>query len=324
MSEYFQVSYNREGNLWVADGLVMQPRNGVIIRTGLGLGQAPDLPLSDPNERRDATPATRGQTLLGGSGRNILLATTVVGIPSVMQPRSYVAFTGGYEAGDFVARIVLPVPVGGPESVIELDGVVMARLTGSLSIGGTYVATTAGRAAFNGGAAFNIVVSWEMDPQADPGVTVVYLSGGTAQDGIYQYTYLSGDYGWANATDTDWTLVGDDEGKAELRYLDNVAAIRPSGDLESFEGTYFSTPYGSQTYGEDGADWTAVVQRDQLMPVAGVVYVRIKTPSGTLSTVEGPFFAATLPSPATNNFCVRLAISDGASVVQDWSGAIMV
>jgi hypothetical protein len=145
MSDYFQVSYDKRGDLWVADGLVMQPRTGVMIRTGTGLGLPVQVPLTDPLAMRDAEPFSRGQTLVGGSGLNIVLTTTVAGIPAVMRPYQGGGFTGGYVAGDFIARIVLPVPVGGAESVIEWDGVVIARLTGSLGILGTYAATTAGR-----------------------------------------------------------------------------------------------------------------------------------------------------------------------------------
>ncbi len=70
--------------------------------------------------------------------------------------------------------------------------------------------------------------------------------------------------------------------------------------------------------------WNAHVKVQGRLPRVGFAYLEIVETAGTLSGVNGPFFAADLPTATGSIFYVPLAYCDGATVQQYHTGALLL
>jgi hypothetical protein len=317
----FQCWFDRFGDLFCANGVVVQPRTGVRIAVGTGGGFT-----AQGSSRGEADFVTakqaQGATFVGGSGRNLISSGALSGLSTGEKPVGFFRplAVGKWKAGVFVLEVL------GASSATISDGVdVVAEMTTGTTPAGDYVATTYGEDTYNGGTTFTLTVTAEAGTSVGIPDAVAVITAGTAQGGTFVAT---DEATWVHDTDSDWTIVTAADGSAELRYLTDVIAERATGNPNDPAGPYEATTLG-RTYNltdaepVDGEPWTAAVTLTGKVPQVGYVYLHIVEATGTLDEVNGPFFATSMPAPTTDNYYFQLAYSDGAAVEQDHTGAVV-
>lgn len=247
----FQTFYSKQGDVLVADGVVIQPRTGARIAVGGGVDLTGEAVLLGARSLTAAV-STAATTAVGGSGRNLFSTglAAVAGMFSPTRPDTFVL-------GDFTL-----LKTGPSAATIKdaTDTVVAELTTGGTAPVGSYVGTTYGRDTYNSGAAFTLVlVAEEGAPGAIPDVLVT-ISAGTAMGGVYTATDAAN---YVSAADSNWTLFLAADGSAELRYMGAAVAIRPDGvghdpegRFEAVSGAYFYNPLPAS---EDDAPGVATV-----------------------------------------------------------------
>ena len=323
MMSGFQCWADAWGNLHVTGGVVYQPSSGVKINVGSDGG----IPAEAPENSGDefvAVQAALGTVFIGGNGRNLVAAGLT---PAVSGPDVPVGFfipnePGVYRLGGFTLEVL-----GSSSATISDDTDVVAELTtGGTAPVGSYPSTSYGATTYNGGVAFTLTITAESGtvvaiPDAD-----LTVSDGTAAEGVLSSVDAST---YEVTGDTDWTIVLDPDGSAELRHLTDVIAIRTDGVGWNPAGVYEATALGMSTYNltadepVDGEPWTATVRLRTRRPRAGMAYVHIVETAGVLSAVNGPFFG-TMPTSATPDFYVPLAVSDGLGNVEQLHTGMLV
>lgn len=225
MSAGFQVAYNLQGDVVVADGVVIQPKTGVRIAVGGGVELTGRSVL--PGDRGLTMAVASGaSTAVGGSGRNLVCSglASLAGLFFPTMPDTFVQ-------GDFTL-----VKTGSSAATIsDLTDVVAILSTGGTAPVGSYDLTTYGEDTYNGGTPLTLTLAAEQGaPGAIPDV-LVSISAGTAQGGIYEATDAAN---YVSAVDADWTLFLDPSGSAELRYLGTAVATRATGEAHDPSGRF--------------------------------------------------------------------------------------
>lgn len=320
MTGPFAVCLDSSGNLYMQEGTVIGLHGTTVYFTigGVGIGVAmvdPRLPFVQASESAGA--------FYGASGVNVSADTLVLGtlVPDgFFQPVEPDVWT----AGPF--NMIFDPGTGGAE--IADDGGVVAELPAASSTVapyGTFTATTYGETTYNGGTPFTIATAYEgaADTYPKRGVLLT-CDGTTVQVGNYSRT---GWQSWESDDDPTWTLTIDGTGAAVINDGTDDVLTRPADALRLYDPSgsdWESTAYGETTYGS-GDPFVAQTIQTRAFPVAGYLYVTLTlNGSDEVTAVDGPFFAASLPSNSATVVSVPIAYSDGAgSVTQIQLGPII-
>lgn len=318
----FQCQFSKQGNLVIADGVVMQPSTGVILLVGGGSSFSELGPDLSADEWRRVKPAQSG-TFVGGSGRNVISSGLTALASGVQVPVGFFLPTlaGSYRAGIFTLEVT------GPDDATISDGtdIVAVLTTGGTAPVGDYDSTAYGETTYHGGTPFVLTVVGEEGAGGDIPSVLVHVTG-TAQGGVY--APVSADV-YESEEDPDWTLVLDPSGAADLRFLTDVIATRAAGDGWDPAGEFPATVLG-KTYNltddepVDGEDWTALVEVIGRVPRVGYGYIEVVKDTGVLVEVNGPFFATALPVPFDETVYVALCYCDGFGLEQYHEGALVL
>jgi hypothetical protein len=317
MNPSFQVYATPWGDLYCADGVVMQPATGVLLRTGAGELQE-EVAASPARNGMAGFPTAPGLAFLGGSGRNLIVSglTKDPSGPAVPAGVFRAAEPDTHRLGTFVLAVT------GSSAATIHDGTdtVAVLSTGGTAPVGDYAATAYGKTTYHAGADFTLAAAAETGtPLGLPGATST-VSAGTAPAGAWTGTTAAL---WTLAADADWTLVIDPSGSAEIRHSGTAMATRAAGCAWSPEGRFTATSAGRTAY-NSGGDFIFQVAVSQLNPRAGHVYLTVEETAGELTSASGPFFGS-LPAPAGGAYHVALAQSDGAGGLEQFhTGAIII
>jgi len=319
-SRQFECSIDKDGNIYMAAGSVLNPKHGQVFTIAdLAISSArPALPNLN-GERSFLGP--RPVVFLGGNGRNISATTTggtlvPVGIFRPTVPDTF--------EGTFANGFSIVFDAGTGDAAITDGTIDVATGSGfTLAPVGTFSSTAAGETAYNGGSPFTITTDTETGG-AIPGCLVNATTSLIAAD---EFTATDTQH-FTGATLTGWVLVIAGDGSAVINDGTDDVASRASGLAYDPAGSYISTSYGAATWGDDGEAFTIYVQGLSAFPVEGWVYCQItESAPGEISGVTGPFFGASVPDNAGDNFFVPIAYSDGLGGLQQlhegsihWSG----
>ena len=312
----FTVFTDPNGDLYVVDGIVAQLKTGVRLSVGSGLGFSPispSLPAGDFVPVSSAISAT----FVGGSGRNLVATGLAIPLSGAIPP------VGLFIPGrpDFFNFGAFTIGVAGASSATMTDDTdIVAELTsGGTAPVGNYAATAYGKTTYNGGADFTIAVALEI---AGGGAIPDHLwtvNAGTAPGG----TFTADDSAnFTDSSDTDWTIVVNADGTADLIYDGTTMASRSGGSNLAPDGPFTATQDGMDAY-NDGEPWTAFVTVSPRPPRAGFVYVKITESAGVLTNTEGPYFATSLPADSSTVFNVPIAQCDGSNIEQFHTGLLL-
>lgn len=230
----FRCFLTRDGNIHAANGWVMQPSSGVRIFTGQ---ESRQILTGIPVEERYAAiiPPT-DVVLVGGSGRNVF----VTGLPGVTNTPN-----GLYSP-------TIPMEWGrSPYRIYKKDSSTWAISDGTDDIAtfsdsgpdpaGSYDSTSYGEGIYTD--PFTLTVAHESGwPGAIPAAKAS-ISEGTAMGGRWTATDAQN---YVSDTDSDWTIVIDNDGRAEMRYLTDVVAVRETGFAWDPSGEYIATELGQR------------------------------------------------------------------------------
>jgi hypothetical protein len=182
------------------------------------------------------------------------------------------------------------------------------------------VATNDGRAAYHAGAAFTLKARVEKAVPRTLGVDIFPLAG-TGFSGRMERV---GAGSFASAASPGWTLSISADGTAALADATAVTATREAGDRDDPSGHYMATAYGAATYC-DGVVYALQVSQEIGRPLPGKCYLLLtESAPGTISSVSGPHFSPTLPSPSGSIFPQIIAEVDAAGeLIQVQSGTIL-
>jgi len=251
MSAGFQVSYNLQGDVVVADGVVIQPKTGVRIAVG-GLVDLTGREVL-PGERGLTAAASPGSsTAVGGSGRN-LVCSGLAGFAGLFSP----TVPGTFVQGPFT---VVPTDGASPPQITDGTDVVAVLSTPGTAPVGDYESTAYAESVYNGSSAFTLTLDAEEGaPGAIPDVLVT-ISAGTAMGGIYEAEDAANYY---SVVDADWSIFLAPDGVAELRYTGITIAARaegvawdPSGRFIAETAGLFYNPLPGQEDDAPGDDLT--------------------------------------------------------------------
>lgn len=233
MSQFFQVFQHADGNLSMADGSLIDRGTGAAFTIGDGDAK-PGISGSTAPSLNDAQeiPRIQGVTLLGGSGRNVIV-TGLAALDGVYRPTR----------PDVWKHDIFTLTVTGASAatISDEDDVVAELTTGGDAPGGSYVATTYGEDTYNGGSPFTLTGAKETGFPGTPNDLEVEISEGTALGG--RYTSTDG-VNYVHADNSDWTLVLNVDGTAELAYDGTVVALRATGPNDDPCGIYQATDAG--------------------------------------------------------------------------------
>ena len=303
MTSGFQVFSDPFGNLWCADGYVAQLKNGV--RLPVGSGAEFSGVLADARGVFTPASATSSGTFVGGSGRG-LVSTGIVPTgsgPAVPVGLWRPARPNVYVLGKFTLTVT------GPSAATISDG---TNTVAGLSAGGTapvgaFLSTSYGQTTYNGGTVFTLTFVVE---QGAPGTIQTYaasVSDGSGYAGIFSaVTAVT----WVGATDSNWTIVVNSDGTADLIHSGTILASRSAAGNCDASGVYEANAAGMTAY-NSGAAWRAYLQVVPVAPRSGFVYVKVSETAGVLTSVSGPFLATALPANTSTDFYVPVALSDG-------------
>lgn len=328
--EQFQCNIDRDGNLWVASGWVYKStyqqlrESGADPNLGLASIAGQGMPMFDGMSATGPAAAT----FIGGSGR-LLIATPSV---TLGNPDAVEAILGFYtpdwsDAFRSVMNNAATLVFTSTTAAEISDGtnVVAAWASGADAPLGVYAATTYGRDTYNDGTAFNITITEELTGGRVPAAADLQILAGTAVGGGY---FPSGAQTFAN-DNSNWTIVIDSDGVAELKYLTNVVATRIETDRwDDPSGTYESTTYGATNY-NGGVAWTARCTRRNAWPRTGYAILQLNMSGTSLESVSKPFFATSIPTNTATEIYFPLFVSNGSTIAQQlhqgmlvWSDAI--
>lgn len=313
----FQTWIDWRGDLWCRAGTVVCVRDGQIHPVAGSAGSAFP-PTSAPGMGDGWVKVPRMAdtlTCVGGSGNNVTVTCAVAGVPAgLFQPTG----DGEWGCAAFPDASLEWYPDGTTELYDGTGKVADAGTDGStLGPQGTLVATTYGRDTYNGGAAFNVTLAYEGG--GGWSTAAVAVSAGTMTAGNYPGTDAET---WTHETDSDWQILPDGTDMIITDGADTVA-IRTGGSRVNPSGYYATTEYGRDTY-HGGDDFSVAVTASPPAPVSGVVYITVREASaGVVSSVGGPYFAATLPAPTTSTFHVPVATIGVGGAFQITEGPVM-
>lgn len=339
---------DKQGDLFVQDGTVLQARTGVVILVGSG-GDFSETSINRSND--ELVPATQalGATLVGGSGRNLHATGLPPRTSGAPVPTGWWRPTvpGQWTNGTFTLT------VNGPSDAKISDGtdVIALLTTGGTAPMGDYDSTTYGTDTYGEIVAlvpqpFTLPVTAEEGGILGeiPGA-VVEISGGAAEDANQFYVALDAT-SYEGATDPDWTIAVLGDGSAELRYQGDVMAIREAGLAYDPAGVFTATELGVTEFPpvieelpddpdsdppedpEEPEDpdevlpWTATVEVQRRAPRIGKAYIQVVEVDGVVTAVNGPFFATALPANFGETYHVPLATCDGFDVEQHHTGLL--
>ena len=317
MTPGFTVFQDVTGDLWVADGWIVQPRTGARVPVGSGAAMGRLLRAAEGARFREIGAAS-GATLAGGSGRG--LAST--GLPPAGSgPEPPVGLWLARAPNEWTLGIfTLTVTGASAAKIRDGTGIVATLSTGGTAPVGNFSGTTYGRTTYNGGTAFTIATVAE---QGWPGTLPDYelsVSAGTAQAGIYTPTDATH---YESADDADWTVAVASDGSAELLYLGTLIAAREVAAKDEPGGSYEANEDGTNDY-NGGAPWRAFLRPIQVPTRAGFVYVTATETGGVLKGASGPFLATALPAASIGVCHFPIAVSDGlGGIEQLHTGALV-
>jgi hypothetical protein len=234
----FQCFVDAAGDLWIADGMVIDRATGAVFLTGQGDADgAPAKPYATSMDEKAAAPSVVDLMLLGGSGRNVIVSGLAV-------------LAGVWKAGrtDQWTKEIFTMTVTGASAATISDGTdVVAELTsGGTAPAGTFNSTTYGEETYNASASFSLTVTTE---DGFPGNLIdleVTVLDGTAQGG--RYTALTATT-WESAVNADWTIELNSDGSMAFKYDGVTVAERtsgpdadPCGKLDSVSAGEFLNP----------------------------------------------------------------------------------
>lgn len=232
----FQVSVDALGDLYAAQGMVIERASGTVFpvgapaETSTGLAGGVAAYLRKPED----LPSVLNALFLGGSGRNLTASglTAAAGIWVPGRP-------GIWKLGDLVLEVT-----GASAATISDETDVIAILSsGGTAPIGSFASTTYGETTYNGSSSFTITTTGEDGwPGALPDLEVE-ISAGTAMGGTYTavdaVTYESD-------ADPDWQIVVLSDGTAEMRYDGVAMAVRASGLDDDPCGRFVATTAGER------------------------------------------------------------------------------
>jgi len=263
--------------------------------------QHPDWPV--PGANYGAIPfAAAAMTCLGGSGRNVAVTS------SVTDPALPVGLYRPTAPGEWVCLQFPDATVSwyadGTTELFDGTGIVASIGTdGSLTgPAGTLAATSYGRDTYNSGGAFNVTLTPESGGTIRPANVVV--SAGTVQAGVYAADDAAN---YTSVDDAGFAIAINPDGTGELYDATAAIAIRAAGSLWDPSGAYVPTTYGKDTYNA-GDDFDCWVVLEAAIPTDGTIYLEVvENSDGSISSVAGPLFAATMPSSSGAVYRVPLA-----------------
>lgn len=302
----FQAFSDPQGNLWVADGTVVQLRTAVILPAGSG-DSIPPLLLAPDGRQYVEVPASAGGTFVGGSGRNIFLSGGPAALNGIWLPGR----PGEWQRGD----IVLTIAEGTAEIHDATDTIAEYVMTPSVATpwgyfeyDWSYASTSYGATNYNSGVSFALDLAAESATEgAIPGCQLG-ISSGTAQDGAYTAVDASS---YVSDVDADWTIAVAADGSAELLCGAVVVAIREAGSSIDAAGVFEATTAGETAYNA-GEPWRAFCQTVPRHPRAGFVYLELTETDGVLTAAAGPFFSTSLPADTSTVIHAPISQSDGS------------
>jgi hypothetical protein len=312
----FSVYQTRDGDLVMSAGWLLAVRAGVQIQIA-GAGA----PLLSEGAFGPIWTPQPGSIFVGGSGRNLVIAD-VDG--SDLSPGFLRPTVDDEWQSVFTSDLKVIFDAGDGSAVINdgTDDVATAPPASfTLVPVGTFTATGYGETTYNGGSPFTVTTDWEGGAPI-PGATMQATTSLIDPDTLTATTTQAYDAD----TLTGWTLPIAGDGSAVINDGTDDVAERAAGDLLSDPtGVYASTVYGAATYGDSGADFTILVNRQVAAPVEGWIYLKVtESAPGVPSTAEGPFFATALPTNSDPIYYVPVAYSDGnGGIVQVQEGAIL-
>ena len=129
---------------------------------------------------------------------------------------------------------------------------------------------------------------------------------------------------WSNY---DFRCDIDENGDGTISDHSDVIAIRPTViGAELYldpSGYYEATNYGRDTYNLGGEFFVSVLMAPT-SPLGLYIYLKLNNSSGSITSVEGPFSAPTLPVNTSGVKIVPIAYSDGAGkIFQYYESAIL-
>jgi hypothetical protein len=289
----------------MAAGSVVNVRQGQVFTIADRAIETAKQALPDLNGRRSFLGENK-QVFLGGSGRNLKAETT----GGTLVPVGYFSPTlHDTWQGTLFPGVTITFDPGTGEAIMSDGTDNIAAATGCTIVPtGTFTSLPAGETNYNGGDSFEITVDWEGSTTI-PGCSMNATTSLIAAD---TFTASTPQHYDADTT-TGWTIVVNNDGSAALNDGTNDVATRTAGLNYDPAGNFSSTTYGAATWGDGGADFTVYVQTLSKVPKAGWVYCKvIESAPGTIASVAGPFFAASVPSNSGANHYVPIAYSDGA------------
>lgn len=233
MSQQFQLFVDARGDLLSADGVVIDRGTGEVFTVGDG-DVKPGVTGSLAPSLDDAVeiPRMQGSTLLGGSGRNVIVSG-LGALDGIYRPGR----PGFWSMGVFV----LEVTGVSAATISDADDVVAELTSGGEAPAGSYVATSYGQTTYNTGSAFTLTGAKEAGWPGAPNNIEVAITEGTAMAG--SYTTTDG-INFVSAADADWTITLNADGSAEMFYDGTLVALRASGPNSDPCGDYQSTEAG--------------------------------------------------------------------------------
>ena len=176
-----------------------------------------------------------GTSFVGGSGRNF----TATGLAGGAAPNGWwrPTIAGQFVNGDFTLTVTAP----GAATISDASDVIAILSTGTAAPAGSYASTTYGADTYNSAAAFTLVLTAEIAGGGALPSVLISVGAGTAQGGIYNATSI-GNY--TSAVDSNWTLVVDSSGSAQLRHLATVMATRAAGEGDDPSGAFVAEAAG--------------------------------------------------------------------------------
>lgn len=305
----FQCLSDYNGDIYMVPGYAWQPSTDTLLElddqgntvdytTGVFAGASGPMLTARPSPT---------MVFCGGSGRNLELVSTAtaVTVPRLLAQdvedkwlfgsKWHIEKTGASTA-DLVFTTGVPA--------------VVAQLTSGSSPVGTYNSTTTGTS-INGGVAFTVTVDEQLGafaPQASGDLTV---DAGTFPEGSF---VASGLWTYDHTTDALATITVDSDGSAVLYYDGVAVATRADGNPLTPGGVYVANATGEDDF-NSGDPWTATIEAFPAPPAVGYVYVKLTLSSGTISSLTGPFYAATIPAQAGNDYYIPVASISALGVV---------
>ncbi len=321
----FQCYLDADGNIGVADGHVVQLKTGVVLPVGAGaVFAASESTRINPNWF--PFPASWSGTLIGGSGRNLIVSGLAQALSGPPVP------AGIYKPGrPGIFRLgAFNLTVTGSSAATISDG---SNTVAILSSGGTapvgnYVGTTYGRSTYNGGSSFTLAASKEVVPSPAFPMCQVLSAGGFSPVPAGNFT-TSDAVAYALDSDGTWTITVNTDGSADLKHSGTIIAARAAGGSDcNPSGKYDATAAGmllnlTTANPVGGEAYSVCVYCPSVLPSAGYAYLTIIETSGTLSAVYGPFFGTSLPANSGGVYHVPIAESDGLAFQQLHTGSLV-